>query len=139
MYKIIGAIFLLCFSLNSAGQTVIILPDRLTLSSINPTQYFPSDIQNYFSITADPKSSNCDKTQDYILTLLIYRNAVDNKIVATYRPANDSDICWIDLISYSDQLIPDMSASGWQPPTSSNENTWCVQLPIFCPILDMNN
>lgn len=136
MYKRILTVFLLVFSWNAFAKTVIILPDHLTLSTNNPSQYFPADIQTYFSITPDPKSSNCDKNQDYILSLLIYRNAVDNKIVATYRPANDSDICWVDLLSYSDQLVPDMSASGWQAPSSPDANTWCVQLPSFCPILD---
>jgi hypothetical protein len=136
MYKKILGIFLLGFSLNILAQTVVILPDRLALSSINPTQYFPADIQSYFSITADAKSKACEKKQDYILSLLIYRNAVDNKIVATYHSANNSDICWIDLLSYSNQLVPDMSASGWQPPSSPDANTWCVQPPSFCPILD---
>ena len=129
-------VLLLIFPLTLYAKEVIILPDHLALSSTNPSQYFSADIQHYFSITADPKSNACEKVQDYILSLLIYRNAVDNKIVATYRPANDTDICWIDLLSYSDQLTPDMSASGWQPPANPDANTWCVQLPTFCPILD---
>jgi hypothetical protein len=135
MHKKILAI-LFFFSCNCFANTVILLPDHLTLSSNNPSQYFPIDVQTYFSITADPKSSGCDINQDYILSLLIYRNAVDNKVTATYRPSNDTDICWIDLLSYSDQLIPDMSAGGWQAPANPGENTWCVQLPSFCPILD---
>jgi hypothetical protein len=82
-------------------------------------------VQNHFSITASG-SSDCDKTQEYVLTLYIYRNAVDNKVVAIYRGKDDSTLCWIDLMSYTDKLLPDMTAGGWDTP-SSGQNTWCNQ------------
>ncbi len=131
-------IILWALSISCFANISFVLPKHLPLSSDNPSQYFPAKIQSLFAITAESKFSKCEKIQDYILTMLVYRNAVDNKIVAAYRPANGQDICWIDLFSYSDQLLPDMNGSGWKPPAPS-ANTWCESAGHLCPIVDPSN
>lgn len=127
------AFFLLLLPLKIFSQTLY-LPDQLVLNPDNPANYFPPDIQTHFLITKDSPSGSCAVTENYLRTLFIYRNAVDNKIVASYRPANDHDTCWVDLISYSDQFIPDMQAGGWKPPTAG-ANTWCISTSEKCAIL----
>lgn len=125
----------LCFA-----QTVLFLPNHIIIQPNNPAESFPKDVQNYFTISANLDGSGCAKQQDYILSLLIYRNFVDNKIVSTYRAQDGNSLCWIDLISYSDKLSPDMSAGGWKP-ANPGANTWCsqdgIRNPNLCPIVDI--
>jgi len=126
------------FSIGCLAQTSVILPNFLEINPTNPVQAFPADIQRIFAISFDAPSSACLKTQTYMLTIFIYRNAVDNKFVAGYRPENDKETCWVNLISHSNALNPDLRAGGWLLP-KPGANTWCsaagLRDPNLCPII----
>lgn len=117
-----------CFS-----QSVYDLPSGIVIDPNNPSAAFPHDIQQNFSISANLMNNECKKNQAYTLTFFIYRNAVDNKMVGSYRALNASSLCWIDLISYSVNLHPDLTASGWKLP-KTGENTWCSQEGLKNPV-----
>lgn len=130
--------FFLLFLPFCLSANTFILPDRIMVSADNPGLLFPEIIQKHFEITGDSPSKECLKQQEYLVTMLIYRNAVDHKMVAVYRPANDQHSCWVNLISYSDQLLPELADSGWSPP-SPGANTWCKSEARFCPILTVDH
>lgn len=134
----ISIINLALFSFSSFANTSVIVPNFLEINPANPAQSFPADIQQIFSVSLDAPSSNCNKAQLYMLTMFIYRNAVDNKFVAVYRPEHDKTICWISLISHSNLHKPDFNPGGWSLP-QPGVNTWCsvagLRDPRLCPIL----
>lgn len=124
----------LCFS-----NTILHLPSDIIVDPNNPADAFSEDIKQYFLISANLNGNDCKKKQGYMLAVLIYRNVVDNKTVSTYRAEQGSSLCWIDLISYSDKLLPDMTAGGWKAP-KSGQNTWCsvdgLRNPLLCALLE---
>lgn len=138
MLRIITITILLFTSNFCFSSTVFYLPNDIMIDPNNPTAAFPKGIQQFFSISANLNNNECKKSQTYILTLLIYRNVVDNKIVSTYRAKNTSSLCWINLISYTDKLRPDLTGPGWSIP-KDGENTWCsavgLKNPLLCSIM----
>jgi len=112
------------FSIPCFAQTSVVLPNMIEINPANPGQTFPANVQQLFTISADAPSSACLKTQTYMLTMFIYRNAVDNKFVAVYRPVHDKETCWVDLMSNSTALKPDFKTGGWELP-KPGANTWC--------------
>jgi len=139
MIRIVLILILLFSPILSYSRTTLFLPSDVVVDPTHPSAAFSNDIQQYFSISANLNNKECNKTQSYILTMLIYRNAVDNKTVSTYRAINESSLCWIDLISYSDTLRPDPTVSGWEIP-KAGENTWCsvdgLRNPLLCALSD---
>jgi hypothetical protein len=129
LFLVSSTISNLCFS-----NTMLYLPSDITVEPNNPAAAFPKDIQQYFSISANLHNNACKKPQAYMLTMLIYRSAVDNKMVSTYRTKDGSSPCWIDLISYSDEWVPNKTAGGWKIPKAS-ENTWCSSEGLKNPLL----
>lgn len=135
----ICSIMILLFTSNVCfSSAVLYLPSDIMIDPNNPTAAFSKDIQQYFLISANLNNNECKKSQAYILTLLIYRNVVDNKIVSTYRAKNTSSLCWINLISYTGKLKPDLTTPGWNIP-KAGENTWCsadgLKNPLLCSIM----
>lgn len=139
MTKNLLTCILLCIPTLTFSNTIFYLPNQIKADPNNPVSAFSSQIQQHFLISANFKNDHCRKTEAYTLTLFIYRNAVDNKIVASYRALNDSDLCWIDLTSYSNSLRPDPAAQGWGRP-KEGENTWCssdgLRNPTLCGIVE---
>jgi hypothetical protein len=135
MMRIILILIILFAPVISVSHALLSLPSDILIDPSNPTTAFSKDIQQYFSVSANVNNSGCKKSQMYMLTMLIYRNAVDNKIVGTYRAKNESSLCWVDLISYSDKLLPDPTAPAWAIP-KAGENTWCnvdgLRNPLLC-------
>lgn len=134
MNRIFLIMILLYAPMLSFANSTLSVPSEVTINPNNPASAFPIDIQQAFSISTNLKNDECKKTQSYMLTMLIYRNAVDNKTVGSYRSINTSALCWVDLISYSDRWVPASTASGWNS-SEPGENTWCSSKGLSNPLL----
>lgn len=134
------ALIFIClfFPILSYAKSSFYLPSQVLIDPAHPEKSFSGEIQQHFAIQSSGNDANCAKAKEYILTLLIYRNAVDNKIIANYKTKDENPLCWVDLLSYSDQLIPDLNAGGWNPP-KPGANTWCssdgLKNPVLCAIM----
>ncbi len=126
----------LSFSLSIPSDFTLVNP-KFPAFSFSPT------IRHYFTnIQSTFEGPECSAPNvKYTLTMLIYRNAVDNTIVASYRALELSTLCWIDLQTKPYTLMPNQKAAEWKVP-QPGENTWCSQAgvlnPSECSFLEAN-
>lgn len=135
-YIVTSLITIFCLSTN-AWSEAIVLPNHITYTKgqgLLPV----SELSKFFDVSLDVDKPDCDGRHDYSFgSMTIYRGAVDHEFHIIYKYETDYNVCFITLISKSDQFK--FSGKGWDSPwvePRPNNQVWCLSPnPEDCVII----